>query len=90
MADRDTSTSHAGETASIVEEIARKAGDLALAHFRSLSSLSVETKGHLDLVTKADKEVETFLIAQLREAFPADGIFGEEGAKSKGVQVVSG
>lgn len=68
----------------IVEEIARKAGDLALAHFRSLESLPVEQKGHLDLVTKADKDVEDLLIASLRAAFPEDGIFGEEGGEIAG------
>ncbi|MFB9953246.1 inositol monophosphatase family protein [Rhizobium puerariae] len=68
----------------VVEEIARKAGELALVHFRSLSSLPVEKKGHLDLVTKADKDVEEFLIARLRQAFPTDGIFGEEGGEIMG------
>ncbi|MBB4008125.1 inositol monophosphatase family protein [Allorhizobium taibaishanense] len=68
----------------IVEDIARKAGELALVHFRSLADLPVEKKGHLDLVTKADWEVEDFLIAQLREAFPEDGIFGEEGGEIVG------
>lgn len=68
----------------VVEEIARRAGELALSHFRSMTGLPVEVKGHLDLVTKADKEVEEFLIASLREAFPDDGIFGEEGGEISG------
>jgi myo-inositol-1(or 4)-monophosphatase len=63
----------------VVEDIARRAGELALGHFRSFATLPVEKKGHLDLVTKADKEVEDFLIDNLHEAFPDDGIFGEEG-----------
>ncbi|WP_113218815.1 inositol monophosphatase family protein [Agrobacterium sp. fls2-241-TYG-188a] len=67
-----------------VEGIARKAGELALEHFRSLADLPVEKKGHLDLVTKADREVEDFLIAQLREAFPEDGLYGEEGGEVPG------
>lgn len=62
----------------IIERIARDAGDIALAHFRSIASLPVERKGHLDLVTVADREVEDFLIDSLRTAFPADGIYGEE------------
>jgi myo-inositol-1(or 4)-monophosphatase len=68
----------------IVEDIAREAGELALAHFRSLASLPVERKGHLDLVTKADRQVEEFLVARLREAFPDDGVFGEEGGEIPG------
>lgn len=72
------------EMVSQIEEIARSAGEIAFAHFRSLASVPVEEKGHLDLVTKADREVEEFLIARLLEAFPNDGIFGEEGGDIAG------
>ncbi|CDZ55563.1 inositol monophosphatase family protein [Neorhizobium galegae] len=68
----------------VLEEIARKAGELALTHFRSLASLPVEKKGHLDLVTKADRQVEDFLVASLRHAFPDDGVYGEEGGEIGG------
>lgn len=70
--------------APIVEAIARQAGALAMQHFHSLASLPVEEKGHLDLVTVADKEVEAFLLASLRDAFPDDGVFGEEGGDIAG------
>ena len=69
--------------ANIIETIARKAGDLALSHFFELSSLPVEAKGHLDLVTVADKEVEAFITRELIATFPNDGVFGEEGASRK-------
>ncbi|MFS8115374.1 inositol monophosphatase family protein [Rhizobium jaguaris] len=68
-----------------VEAIAREAGQIALAHFRSLATLPVERKGHLDLVTDADRDVEEFLIASLRKAFPEDGVYGEEGGDITGV-----
>jgi|GEM_PF-417969 len=84
MADRHTTTPIGRNTAAIVEKIARKAGELALDHFDSLSSLPIETKGHLDLVTRADRQVEEFLIASLRESFPEDGVFGEEGGETPG------
>ncbi|ACM30994.1 inositol monophosphatase [Agrobacterium vitis] len=84
MADQNNPKSAGQDTAAIVEKIARKAGERALAHFRSLSSLPVETKGHLDLVTEADKDVEEFLIASLRKAFPDDGIMGEESGEIAG------
>lgn len=67
-----------------IETIARKAGDLALSHFHKLSSVPVEAKGHLDLVTVADKEVEDFVTRALSDAFPDDGVFGEEGAARQG------
>lgn len=70
--------------AAVVEHLIRKAGALALEHFRSLADLPVESKGHLDLVTKADREVEELLIAKLKEAFPHDGLFGEEGGEIRG------
>nr|WP_029075008.1 inositol monophosphatase family protein [Kaistia adipata] len=68
-----------------LEAIARRAGEIALGHFRSLADGGVERKGHLDLVTKADREVEAFLVASLREAFPNDGVFGEEGGDVAGI-----
>lgn len=72
------------EVAPIIEAIARDAGDVALGYFRRLASVSVESKGHLDLVTEGDKAVEAFLNDRLQAAFPADGIFGEEGAARAG------
>lgn len=68
----------------IIEDIAREAGTLALTHFHALTDLSIERKGHLDLVTEADRQVEALLIARLNEAFPDDGIFGEEGGEILG------
>lgn len=70
--------------ASIVEAIARNAGELALAHFATLSDIKVEQKGHLDLVTRADREVEDRLITSLHQQFPDDGIYGEEGGNIRG------
>lgn len=72
------------DRAEIVETLAREAGAVALSHFESLSTLPVESKGHLDLVTAADQDVERFLTERLAQAFPDDGVFGEEGAAHKG------
>ena len=85
MAVLNRSTSPGRAIVSLIEEIALSAGEIALAHFRSLAGVPVERKGHLDLVTKADREVEEFLIASLRKLFPNDGIFGEEGGDIAGV-----
>jgi myo-inositol-1(or 4)-monophosphatase len=67
-----------------VQSIAKEAGEIALNHFRSLSTLSVEAKGPLDLVTAADRDVEQFICDALAKAFPEDGVFGEEGAAVAG------
>ena len=72
------------DRAEIVEALAREAGAVALGHFESLSTVPVESKGHLDLVTAADQDVERFLTERLAQAFPDDGVFGEEGAAHKG------
>lgn len=66
-----------------LEAIAREAGDLALTYFGD-KALHVEAKGPLDLVTRADREVERLIVARLRELFPADGILGEEGSAATG------
>lgn len=62
-----------------LESIIREAGALAAEYFDRLSALTIESKGHLDLVSEADREVEKLIGARLRAAFPGDGIFGEEG-----------
>lgn len=65
-------------------EIAHEAGTIALSHHGRLSASSVESKGHLDLVTVADRAVEQHLVQRLQAAFPQDGIFGEEGSAIAG------
>ncbi|WP_415183668.1 inositol monophosphatase family protein [Phaeovulum sp.] len=66
------------------QRIAREAGALALEYFRHWDRLAVETKGHQDFVSEADKNVELKVRAALAEAFPDDGIVGEEGAPHSG------
>ncbi len=63
-----------------LKEIILEAGSVAKEHFSRLSSIKVESKGHLDLVTQADKEVESLIVSRLRRVFPGDGVYGEEGA----------
>ena len=61
--------------------LAEAAGRIGARYFRSGAlAAGVEEKGHLDLVTRADKEVEAFLQQELQKLYPADGICGEEGA----------
>ncbi len=58
--------------------VAREAGQLALDYFRDLDALVVEHKGHQDLVSRADRDVEALIRRRLMEAFPGDAILGEE------------
>jgi myo-inositol-1(or 4)-monophosphatase len=61
-------------------DLAEAAGRIGLGYFRSEGAVGVEEKGPLDLVTRADRDVEAFLVAELARLFPDDGIRGEEGA----------
>ncbi|OHV69174.1 inositol monophosphatase [Mesorhizobium sp. LCM 4577] len=65
-------------------DLARRAGELGLKYFRDLDNLAVESKGHQDLVSQADREVELFIRAAIAEAYPQDGIVGEEHAAVTG------
>lgn len=60
--------------------IARRAGEAALAH----SGCAFESKPDASPVTIADRECERIIAAALEEAFPADGILGEEGSAKRG------
>lgn len=68
----------------VAADIARRAGALGMEFFRSIDSLKIESKGHQDLVSNADRDVETFVRAELAAAFPGDGIVGEEHAPVAG------
>ena len=61
--------------------IAQEAG----ARLREFLAQGVETeyKGDVDLVTVADRTAEKLIRARLSEAFPAHGIYGEEGTRDR-------
>jgi myo-inositol-1(or 4)-monophosphatase len=58
-----------------LEQIVRTAGKIALQHFRQVTTAR---KADRTVVTVADHEVEGFLRKALSQAFPADGLLGEE------------
>jgi histidinol phosphatase-like enzyme (inositol monophosphatase family) len=64
-------------------EIAREAGKLTLARFRS-ANLRVEQKPDGTPVTLADHEAEAHLRQQIGQHFPEDGILGEESGTTEG------
>jgi myo-inositol-1(or 4)-monophosphatase len=59
-------------------DLCREAGAKALEYFSNRSALVVDRKGAQDWVSEADKNVELFIRKRLSEAWPEDGIFGEE------------
>jgi len=58
--------------------IAKSGGVLATSYFQRIGSLVIEDKGHQDFVSEADKSVELHVRAMIEDAFPEDGIVGEE------------
>ena len=62
----------------LAKRIALEAGMLGLEYFGRLGELTVTSKGHQDMVSEADRDVETFLRAEIAKSFPDDGILGEE------------
>jgi len=63
--------------------ILRAAGERTLRWFRA-DDLEVQRKGDGTPVTAADVDAERFLREQLAEAFPDDGVLGEEEAPTPG------
>ena len=59
-------------------EAARRAADVALL---KQAGVVAETKLDGSPVTEADKECERLIAAMLSEAFPDDGVLGEEGSR---------
>ncbi len=65
------------------QQLAREAGELAHRYFQNLDQIVVESKGTQDEVSIADRETEVFIRARIAEAFPDDGILGEEGGDDR-------
>jgi len=68
------------------QALARAAGEHAMAWYQRLDTLRVESKGVQDEVSEADRDTERFIRARVSEAFPDDGILGEEGGDSRNGQ----
>jgi histidinol-phosphatase len=63
----------------VATDAARKAAEIAL---RYQPNIVAETKSDDSPVTQADRECERMIARLLSDAFPEDGILGEEGARS--------
>jgi myo-inositol-1(or 4)-monophosphatase len=61
-------------------ELARAAGQKAIAAFSSTVALEFKGKRQDNPVTALDRDTETFLRTELRRAFPEHGLLGEEHA----------
>ena len=68
---------------SVLEQIVRDAGAIALNHFNDLENLKITKKSPRDLVTVADVAVEAFLKEALAAAYPQYGFWGEESGQTE-------
>ncbi|MEJ4045695.1 inositol monophosphatase family protein [Erwinia sp. SLM-02] len=70
--------------------LAESGGKLAYGFYQQRDSLQVEHKGcdAQDVVSLADREVESFVKSHIAEAFPEDGFLGEESGTSDAHQRV--
>lgn len=68
----------------IAIEWAREVGKIHLSYFRG-TNLGIETKSNIyDVVTRADKQGEAFLLEQIQKLFPDHAVLGEESGAHAG------
>jgi fructose-1,6-bisphosphatase/inositol monophosphatase family enzyme len=77
------------ELRSIAEQLARAAGDMALAGRKSGDVTATTKSSPTDMVTQYDKASEDMITDGLRELRPDDGIVGEEGASRDGTSGIT-
>lgn len=65
-------------------ELAGRAAAYAHERFLNLDTLAIESKGHQDLVSEADRDTETMIRQAIARRWPDDGIVGEEHARVTG------
>jgi myo-inositol-1(or 4)-monophosphatase len=68
-----------GARHALLIEVTTASGARALEHWRSRAELVIEEKASpQDVVSMADRDVETLIREAVRRAFPGDGFYGEE------------
>ena len=61
-----------------MQDLAREAGVLLMSFF---GKVSIEYKGEVDLVTKADRASEKMIVERIRKQWPDHDLIGEEGSR---------
>ncbi|MEM0899266.1 MAG: inositol monophosphatase family protein [Pseudomonadota bacterium] len=72
------------ERLKFAKQAAIEAGKFAHEAFRRLDTLTIESKGHHDLVSQADRDTETRIRKAIADRWPEDGIVGEEHGRVEG------
>lgn len=67
------------EFLNLIFPLAKGAGKIQLSYFRG-NDLGIQTKSNVyDVVTRADKQSEEYIVTAITERYPGHGILGEEG-----------
>ena len=61
-----------------LKDTIRKAGAIALEHFKNGAGITAEKSHAADVVTQADTDVSDFLVAAIQKEYPDHAIFSEE------------
>ena len=69
-------------SSTVLENIVREAGSIAMGYFKNLDKVGVIKKSPRDLVTDADVAVEEYLKQALGKAYPEYGFWGEESGQT--------
>lgn len=68
------------------QQWAHQVGLIHMQYFRG-NNLGIETKSNIyDVVTRADKESEAYLLKQIQETYPGHALLGEESGAHAGVE----
>ncbi len=66
------------------KDLVKRAGEFAHEYFLRLDTLNIESKGHQDMVSEADRDTEIMVRDAIAASFPDDSIVGEEDEPKKG------
>jgi myo-inositol-1(or 4)-monophosphatase len=67
-----------------LKNVILEAGKLALEYQSRLAQLTVERKSTTQLVTEADRDIEEFLITEIKKRHPEHAVLGEETGEHQG------
>ncbi|MYA89775.1 MAG: hypothetical protein F4X97_15210 [Boseongicola sp. SB0662_bin_57] len=85
MADSAPGGSHHHDRSQAALDITDRATDMALSCFHGGDRFrAMSKKAKMDLVTKADQEIDRFIKAELARHAPEDGFLGEESGSGEG------
>ena len=84
-----TAPALAAELRTVAEQLARKAGDMALRGRKSGAITATTKSSPIDMVTEYDRASEKMVTEGLARLRPDDGIVGEEGASREGTSGIT-